>query len=164
MVVEYSMLQEDIPIWKRDKGMLRFEQSEDSSSLTALFFKTSHMLHRRLGCRTSQHEVLRILAENGELSQAEMKEKLGVQAGSLSELLSKLEKRGKIIRSRAPEDRRKVLLSLTAAGQQDVRSPEIPEDERLFKDLTPEERLELQRILSKLLDAHCCRKETNVLQ
>ena len=46
---------------------------------------------------------------------------LHIQPGSMSEIVTKLERKGLISRSRDTEDNRKVILSITEQGIQDVK-------------------------------------------
>ena len=82
----------------------------DESALYALFFRCSHILCRRVGIRVSRQRVLSLLAQRGEMPQRELREALGVQAGSFSELAARLEERGFLTREQDPADRRRILL------------------------------------------------------
>jgi DNA-binding MarR family transcriptional regulator len=79
---------------------------------------------------------------------------LDVSTGAMTNRLDKLEDRGLIRRGPDPQDRRGVLLELTAAGQARVEEyidvGAARERERL-SDLTLSEQQELNRLLSKLL-------------
>ena len=63
-----------------------------------------------------QGHVLRMLYHMGPMSQKELQERMGIQAGSISEVTLKLEKKGMVSRCKSPEDRRRILLSLTEQG------------------------------------------------
>lgn len=88
------------------------------------------------------------------MSQQELQELLGVQAGSLSEIAAKLEDRGLITRVRSEQDRRKVYLSITEKGR-DIAAQSGEEHilrrrAELFSALTPEEQNTLESLLDKL--------------
>lgn len=83
---------------------------QNSNALYAMFFRCSHILHRRVGNRVSCRRVLKLLLEHGALTQHELQERLGIQAGSFSELAAKMEKKGLIKRERDVEDRRRIVL------------------------------------------------------
>jgi DNA-binding MarR family transcriptional regulator len=79
---------------------------------------------------------------------------LDVSTGAMTNRLDKLERRGLIRRGPDPQDRRGVLLELTADGQ--ARLEEYIEagsgrERELLDDLTVTEKQELNRLLSKLL-------------
>ena len=73
------------------------------------------LYHSSCAGRT-QSRVLGLLAA-GDISQRELQERLQIQPGSISELISKLELKGFLTRRRNENDRRKVVLSLTEEGR-----------------------------------------------
>jgi DNA-binding MarR family transcriptional regulator len=85
----------------------------------------------------------------------ELSKLLGIDTGLMTRMLDKLESNGLLERSRDPEDRRVVNLTLTAAGQKTAaRIPEIAPhvlNARLRK-FTKAEFAELNRLLRKLTD------------
>jgi DNA-binding MarR family transcriptional regulator len=77
-----------------------------------------------------------------------------VSTGAMTNRLDKLERRGLIERARDPQDRRGVLLELTAAGQAQLEQyidAGAGRERELLDDLTLTEKRELNRLLSKLL-------------
>lgn len=137
---------------KQKHEMCCMEQGH--SPLQAMFFQCSHILHRRVGRRASRQRVLNMLLADEALSQGELRKRLGIQAGSFSELAAGMEKRGLIERKKDPQDRRRVLLRLTEQGRIAAGQPNELGDEELFHALTPEERGTLQGMLQKIIDAH----------
>ena len=109
------------------------------------------LYHSSCAGRT-QSRVLQLLAE-GDMSQREMQERLQVQPGSISELVSKLEFKGLLTRRRNENDHRKVMLSLTDEGrlisQDELRRSEMKVD---FSGLSWEEQGQLIALLEKLID------------
>ena len=108
--------------------------------------------HRVHGAR-GQSSVLRILAENPRITQKELLGLLHVQPGSLSEILTKLENKGLIVRAKDEEDKRKVLVAITEEGQRAVgdTSDELTAEE-LFAALDEGEQRELTRLLTKVAE------------
>lgn len=103
----------------------------------------------------SQQQVLSILSKNGPMAQRDLQEVLMIRPGSLSELLSKLEEKGFLVRQEDENDRRKVILTLTEEGQDAAaagagESDFIGESD-LFAVLDEEEKDTLKRLLKKLL-------------
>ena len=137
---------------------------DDSNALHAMFFQCFHILHRRVGKRASRQRVLKILQENGALTQSELRKRLGIQAGSFSELAAKMEKRGLIRREKDADDRRRVVLCLTEEGKTAVGLPNEIGDDELFHALTVEEQEILRGMLQKIIDAHAAWKRGNELQ
>lgn len=107
-----------------------------------------------LGRRRGQTKILRILCEQGQISQKNLQELLGIQPGSMSEIAAKLESKGLVARGRAESDRRKILLSPTRQGRDWLsRQDEEHVRERraeLFSALSDEEQRTLQALLEKL--------------
>lgn len=82
----------------------------DGVELAELFHRVARLMARR-GCggphgRHAQARVLRLLRERGPMRQGELLEMLDVRSASLSELLAKLERNGRIARERDDRDRR----------------------------------------------------------
>lgn len=124
----------------------------DDSDLMELIDMAGRMALRRpqSGPARSQSLVLSILAGREALSQRELQQMLGIQPGSLSELVSKLEGKGYLVREKA-EDRRGNLLRITEEGRKAVSTAdELPEDDPLAA-LTNEEQDQLASLLRKLL-------------
>ncbi|MCD7857968.1 MAG: MarR family transcriptional regulator [Clostridiales bacterium] len=132
-------------------------QQEQTTELLFLLRRCGHRLHgKRGGGRVSQQRVLRILTKYGEQTQHQLQERMGVQQGSLSELVKKLETKGLVTRTRAPQDRRQVLIRLTDAGraESDAQYQHFLErNEALFAPLTQEEQAALRQMLTRLLQA-----------
>ena len=127
------------------------ERIEDASLLELLEL-AGRMAHRRPGgdAGRGQALVLSILAGRESMSQRALQQLLGVQPGSVSELVSKLERKGLVTRER-DEDRRGNLLRLTDAGRAALPTgAESPEDD-LFSALTENQKTGLREALTALL-------------
>ncbi|MBQ8815134.1 MAG: MarR family transcriptional regulator [Lachnospiraceae bacterium] len=114
---------------------------------------STHFIFHYLGRRRGQGRILRMLNEHGDLTQQELQCKLNIQSGSLSEILAKLESVGFIKRERDESDKRRVIVSITEAGLEDLRQHESIRLKRqavLYDCLSPEEQDEMIRILTKL--------------
>ena len=87
------------------------------------------------------------------MTQQDLQNLLGIQSGSLSEILAKLESSGFILRERDESDKRRVIVSITPLGIEDLRKHEAVRLRRqavLYDSLEPEEQEEMIRILTKL--------------
>lgn len=117
--------------------------------------RLGHILHHKYR-GMSQHRILLILKNEGAMKQRELMERMHIQAGSLSEIIAKVESAGYIERARSEEDKRNFDLILTDAGRERA---ELFEREReqmaqeLFSVLDEEEKNKLYGILGVLLDA-----------
>ena len=83
------------------------------------------------------------------MTQRQLTEKLGIQPGSVSEVIGKLERTGYVTRSENAEDRRTADIHLTQAGREraEVKEQEKPE---LFSALSEEEKSQLLTLLERL--------------
>ena len=123
----------------------------DEADLAELIDMAGRLLRRRPqgGPAQGQALILSILAGREALSQRQLQQMLGIQPGSLSELLGKLEAKGLIVREKA-EDRRGNLLRITDAGRAAI--PDAPDgSDDPFSPLTDEQQDQLAALLRTLL-------------
>lgn len=116
--------------------------------------RCGHILHHRYPTGMSQNRILLILKNEGAMKQRELMERMRIQAGSLSEIISKVEGAGYIERVRCEDDKRSFELRLTDYGRERA---EVFERERaemareLYSDLNCEEKTVLFELLGRLL-------------
>ncbi|MCD8144516.1 MAG: MarR family transcriptional regulator [Oscillospiraceae bacterium] len=110
-----------------------------------------YLYHHATGPR--QTTVIHLLQENGPMSQRDIQEAMDIQAGSVSELISKLESKGFLLRQRDEADKRKVTISLTPQGL--ALEAVHPEQvlARRYSVLSREEQAQLTLLLEKLLES-----------
>ncbi|MCD8396479.1 MAG: MarR family transcriptional regulator [Lachnospiraceae bacterium] len=109
-----------------------------------------YLYHHTAGPR--QMTVLQLLQKNGPMSQQEIQEMLDIQAGSVSELISKLESKGFLMRQRDETDRRKVVISLTNRGQAlEIKSQEEILSRR-YSSLDETQQEQFLELLDRLLN------------
>ena len=72
----------------------------------------------RLGISMSQLHVMHLLERHGEVPMSRLAEMLDVSFSAATGLIDRIEERGFVERIRVPEDRRVVLVRITAAGRQ----------------------------------------------
>ena len=113
-----------------------------------------HYLHYHRGGRSGRSPMLCVLANNGgSMSQQELGLYFELKPGSLSEMLSKLESDGLIVRTRDERDRRQLNVHLTPAGQDQAQS-ELEATARFHEEcftcLTREEQLQLANMLDRI--------------
>lgn len=127
------------------------EVSDDS--LSSLLRRCGHVLHYR-GKAHRQNRVLKILNQQQRMSQKDLQDALGIQSGSISELISKLEYKGLLHREKDGLDKRKVVLVITKAGVEAANAlPETEEPENLYDALTGEEQETLRQLLKRLAES-----------
>ncbi len=93
------------------------EQLDSNNRLIRNFWDINHTMRYISEGKGSQKRILMLLKENGGMTQRELTEKLGIQPGSASEVLGKLESAGLITRAPSREDRRTADICLTPAGE-----------------------------------------------
>ncbi len=74
------------------------------------------------GFTLTQLGVLEALLHLGPLSQRELGRKVLTSAGNMTDVIDKLQRRGLVVRSRKPGDRRAVRVALTAEGQAKIEA------------------------------------------
>jgi DNA-binding MarR family transcriptional regulator len=122
-------------------------------------------LARRMSAEMYPDEELRIphaaalacLSVRGPMSQRELSEALRLDPGDLVAVIDALEEQGCVVRERDPQDRRRYSLQVTDAGRvalHERRNRGERLNEELFAPLAPHERLQLQKLLLRVLAHH----------
>jgi MarR family transcriptional regulator, lower aerobic nicotinate degradation pathway regulator len=113
-----------------------------------------------LDARGYHFRVLTTLDEHGPASQATLGRRSGIHLSDLVATLNELAERGYVERSPDPEDRRRNVITITAAGHRQLgrleKQVELIQDE-LLAPLSPDEREEFARLLTRLLRHHARR-------
>lgn len=115
----------------------------------------SHLLYHRYNLNFSRNKILYILHTTGAMTQKALMDHLRIQAGSLSEMLSKLEQQGLLEKTRCPHDKRNCQLTLTEAGREQALLFEKERQdmaEYLFATLTAEEKQSLLDMTGRLIE------------
>lgn len=103
--------------------------------------------------KASQKRILIILNESETITQRDLTKRLGIQPGSSSEILSKLERAGLIIRTQNEADRRTTNICLTKAGRElaaEAWEQRQKRHEEMFSCLSKEEKQELLSLLERV--------------
>ena len=90
-----------------------------------------------------QYSVLAALSKNGAMTPGELAERDHVQPPSMTRTVARLVGMGLVQRAEHPTDRRQVLVTITAAGDREVRETRRRRDawlSRRLAELTPAER------------------------
>jgi DNA-binding MarR family transcriptional regulator len=132
------------------RGYQLFDESDD---LFRLMRRCGHVLYHSQEQNNGQGRIIHILSLRGTISQRELQDILHIQAGSLSEIVGKLETKGYLTKERDANDQRKLILKVTSKGR---KSPEekqyMKSREELFSSLNDQEQMQLKKILRKLLE------------
>ena len=107
-----------------------------------------------VGASRQQYALLAALEETGAASQADLGRRLGVDPGDMVRLVAAMATSGWLGRSRDPVDRRRRLVTITAAGRRRLRRldgvvAEIQDE--LLAPLTSDERRNVTGLLSKIV-------------
>jgi DNA-binding MarR family transcriptional regulator len=107
------------------------------------------------GLTTPQLICLQNLQEQGPLTTGKLAEAVSLSPATVTGILDRMERRGLITRERRPEDKRRVLVAVTAAGQSAAEAAPSYLAKRLAQSLErlPEaERAEIQRVILYLAE------------
>lgn len=140
------------PCGRKDR-FAHYAAMDTEEKLFFMLGRLGRMSHSAHGGKDSQNRVLHMLLRSGGMTQRELTERLGIQPGSASELIKKLETAGLILREANAEDRRTTNITLTEAGRAQVEENRrhFKETNRaLFETLSEEEKLQLLALLEKL--------------
>ena len=125
-----------------------------------LYVCSKEVVHRyapflkELGITYTQYITLMALWEHDSVSIGELGERLYLDTGTLTPLLKKLEEKGLVNRVRSADDERRVDITLTDAGRSlKQRAAMVPVHMGRCVNLTPDEALELKRLLSKVIES-----------
>lgn len=117
------------------------------------FRDIGHTMRRTSEGKGSQKRILILLLESGGMTQKELTERLGIQPGSVSEVLGKLEGAELIQRRPSHRDRRTTDICLTPKGEALAQEAYISRKKRhdqMFSVLTEQEKDTLIELLERL--------------
>ena len=128
--------------------------SNTAEALYQRLRECGHILYFSGESKSGQGRILHLLDTEGAILQRDLQARLGVKSGSLSEILSKLEREGLIARETDPRDRRRVIVRMTDAGRAHAEAHrQTPMEKDWFQALDQEQSEELIRLLDILLES-----------
>ena len=130
-----------------------YKQLDLNNRLIWNFRDIGHTMRHISEGKGSQQRVLIVLNETGPITQSELTQRLGVQPGSASEVIIKLESAGLIKRLQSERDKRTTDVHLTEEGRAEalrLTGIRTQRHERMFASLSDAEKTELLRLLEKL--------------
>ena len=131
----------------------RYETLDKNHKLVWNLRDIGHTMRHISEGRGSQKRILMFLREFGEITQRELTERLGIQPGSASEVIGKLETAGLLVRNPSETDRRTTNIALTELGKAAAEDAALQREERhqqMFACLSGEEQDTLLNLLEKL--------------
>lgn len=108
------------------------------------------------GLRSYHYRLLAALEESGPITQADLGRNTSVDRSDVVNVLAELERRGLVKRIVDPTNRRRNIVTITAAGRDQLRALDNVIEavqERVVQPLTQTERRQLTKLLRKLTDA-----------
>lgn len=156
---ECILAKEPIPAKERIPAETRSfcpgHSTDDANSRLIIYLRDlSHVMRFLYEGRGSQKRILIVLEEaGGRLTQRELTRRLGIQPGSASEVIAKLEHAGYIRRTPSKADRRTADIELTEAGKisaLESRKQRIRRHEEMFACLSEDEKHQLLFLLEKV--------------
>lgn len=130
-----------------------YEQEDTNGKLVINLRDLGHGLRALSEGRGSQKRILIMLLETGPITQRELTQRLGIQPGSASEVIAKLENAGLVTRTESEADRRTVDITLTEEGRKQAEEAKTQRASRhgeMFAALSEEEKARLLSLLEKL--------------
>lgn len=130
-----------------------FMSEEKNKDLIKNLRDLGHMIRFLYEGKGSQKRILILLYEKGNMTQRELTKKLGIQPGSASEVIGKLESAGFIQRKISSTDRRTADIELTKAGRIQAEEASMQRKARhheMFSCLSGEEKDTLLALTQKL--------------
>ena len=133
--------------------MAHYQSTDMNDKLVINLRDLGHIMRFLYEGKASQKRILIILNELETITQRDLTEQLGIQPGSASEILSKLESSGLIIRTQNETDRRTTDVSLTDAGRElaaEAFAQRKKRHEEMFSSISEEEKKELLALLERI--------------
>lgn len=134
----------------------QYESLDRNNKLIWNFRDIGHTMHQISEGRGSQKRILILLRETKGMTQKELTARLGVQPGSASEVLNKLEQGGLISRTPSETDHRTMDIRLTPDGEalaKEASAKRAERHEQMFAVLSEEEKDTLIALLERV-NAH----------
>lgn len=130
-----------------------YEREDTNGRLVINLRDISHTMRDLSEGRGSQKRVLILLLETGPITQRELTERLGIQPGSASEVVAKLENAGLLTRTESEADRRTVDVTMTGEGERQAKEAKSQREGRhreMFAALSEGEKSQLLGLLEKV--------------
>lgn len=130
-----------------------YEELDLNNKLIWNFRDIGHTMRAISEGKGSQKRVLIVLSEVGAITQSDLTQRLGIQPGSASEVLMKLESAGLIQRVPSEKDKRTTVVLLTPEGQSEAEKlgcARVERHARMFAALDETEKATLLGLLERI--------------
>lgn len=135
------------------KTQYHYHNTDENKRLIMQLRDISHTMRFLYEGKGSQKQILIVLNEADHTTQRQLTKRLGIQPGSVSEVLLKLESAGLILRTPSEIDRRTMDIALTEQGKaaaQEAAALRKQRHEAMFSCLTGPEKTQLLGLLEKI--------------
>ena len=135
--------------WEKE----HYDREDTNGKLVMTLRDLSHAMRGLYEGRGSQKRILIVLSETDTITQRELTQRLGIQPGSASEVIAKLENAGLVVRTESEADRRTVDITLTEEGRrqaEEAKSQRTGRHQEMFSVLSDEEKGQLLALLEKI--------------
>lgn len=134
---------------------------DGEKGLVSLLVQLNKAIHRRsseemLGMRLKAYMTLSHIRDHPGTTQQELESALVMDANSVVLILNELEARGFSVRRRDPQDRRRHIVEMTAAGRRALETADKAREALeadLCASLTADERRTLRRLAEQVLES-----------
>lgn len=134
----------------------KHDMPDINGRLARYFRDIGHTMRGISEGRGSQKRILMVVQKAGAITQSELTERLGIQYGSASEVIGKLEAAGLITRTPSEADRRTTDIRLTAEGETaaiEAANERSQRHAQMFTFLSDAEKVTLAELLEKVSTA-----------
>lgn len=137
----------------KEQRMQQYHTADINDKLIINLRDLGHIMRLQYEGKASQKRILIILNEIGSITQQQLTKRLGIQPGSASEVIKKLENAGLIMRTQNLIDRRTVDIQLTDRGKAvalEAKEQRKRRHKEMFSCLTEEEKQEMLILMEKV--------------
>lgn len=137
----------------KEQRRIHYSAADINDKLIINLRDLGHIMRFQYEGKASQRRILIILNEVGEITQRELTERIGVQPGSASEVIAKLESAELIVRTQNPVDRRTTDIRLTDKGRtlaSETAGQRKQRHREMFSCLSESEKQELLLLMEKV--------------
>jgi DNA-binding MarR family transcriptional regulator len=121
--------------------------------LTHLYRELSRAMSQHAGMSFSRLLVFHELMHEGELSQAELQKRLGMEGALVTRFVKQMETSGLVTRRADPKDNRFTLVSLTPKGREELEKMESlreKSESQLLRGIDQKDKVVLTRALKRI--------------
>lgn len=106
----------------------------------------------RTGLSMTHWHLLIVLARHGELSMSRLAEVQGISLSNATGLVDRLDERGLVERVRVPDDRRVVMVRVSATGREQLAAVDLLREELIRNVVERLDDIQLERLSASLAD------------